>query len=161
MELKVIPFDMASAGDAEGIQRALGQLPLARLRQVAVIAKVEGTATLNDSSRELASARIAAAIAGAGGRALAARTLEILSVGCEGLITPGGWVIASLRAAGRRRIARPVGATAGGKAAALAAAAPRSRCTIVRACAMCRRPRARCVQPFARPVSMQRRSSWC
>lgn len=96
MELRIIAFDMASAGDADGVRRALAQLPIARVRQLAVVAKVEGTATLNDSSRELASARIAQAMAEAGGARLAARTLEILSVGCEGLITPGGWLIASL-----------------------------------------------------------------
>lgn len=103
MELRVIPFDMASAGDASGIRRALARIPSARLRQLAVIAKVEGTATLNDSSRELASARIASELARSGGAKLSQKTLEILSVGCEGLITPGGWLIASLKGKSRAK----------------------------------------------------------
>lgn len=105
MELRVIPFGMDSAGDAAGIRRALEGLPFGRLRQLAVVAKIEGTATLNDSSRELASARIAAELARAGGSKLAQKTLEILSVGCEGLITPGGWLIAALNGKSRARAA--------------------------------------------------------
>jgi len=96
MALRIVPFDMAAAGDASGVRSALRALPIARIRQLAVVAKVEGTATLNDASRELASACIGGEIRRAGGEALAARTLEILSVGCEGIITPGGWLFASL-----------------------------------------------------------------
>ena len=105
MEIRVIPFDMRSAGDATGIRRALGRVPVGRLLRLAVVAKIEGTATLNDSSRELASARIASELARAGGAKLGQRTIEILSVGCEGLITPGGWLIASLKGGSRARMA--------------------------------------------------------
>lgn len=97
MELRVVAFEMASAGDASGVRAALATLPLERLRQLAVVAKVEGTATLNDASRELASACIGAELRRAGGESLASRALEILSVGCEGIITPGGWLFASLQ----------------------------------------------------------------
>jgi cyanuric acid amidohydrolase len=94
----IVPFDMQSAGDARGFARALGKIrrtARARLRQLAVVAKIEGTATLNDRSRELASACFQAELERAGGAALGRRTLEILSVGCEGVITPGGTLYAS------------------------------------------------------------------
>ena len=113
MELKVVAFDMVSAGDASGLRRALARLPFGRLHRLAVVAKIEGTATLNDSSRELASARFAAELARAGGARLAQRTLEILSVGCEGLVTPGGWLIASLRREDRASAPRPPGLVMG------------------------------------------------
>lgn len=104
MDLQVVAFEMDAAGDASGVRTALAALPLARLRQLAVVAKVEGTATLNDASRELASACIRAELIRAGGQRLAAQSLEILSVGCEGVISPGGWLFASLDpvAPGRR-----------------------------------------------------------
>ena len=102
------PFEMNSPGDALSLRRALRRLPLDEVRQLAVVAKVEGTATLNDVSRELASERIRAELDRAGGPALVRRTLEILSVGCEGIITPGGWVLASLKDSSRPR-AKPAG----------------------------------------------------
>lgn len=101
MKVAVLPFEMSSPGDALGLRRALRRLPLREVEQLAVVAKIEGTATLNDVSRELASERIRSELERAGGPALLRRSLEILSAGCEGIITPGGWVLASLRS-GRR-----------------------------------------------------------
>jgi amidohydrolase ring-opening protein AtzD/TrzD len=95
----IVPFDMESAGDARGFARALAKVRRAaggRLRQLAVVAKIEGTATLNDRSRELASACFGAELERSGGAALRRRTLEILSVGCEGIITPGGTLFGAL-----------------------------------------------------------------
>ncbi len=97
MKVAVIPFDMASPGDAAGLRRALQRLASDELLQLAVVAKIEGTATLNDVSRELASERIGEELRRAGGPALLRRSLQLLSVGCEGIITPGGWLIASSR----------------------------------------------------------------
>jgi cyanuric acid amidohydrolase len=95
----IVPFDMDSAGDARGFARALAKVRRAAgggLRQLAVVAKIEGTATLNDRSRELASACFRAELDRCGGASLRRRTLEILSVGCEGIITPGGTLFASV-----------------------------------------------------------------
>jgi cyanuric acid amidohydrolase len=97
MRVALLPFDMASPGDSHGLRRALRRLQAAEVLQLAVLAKVEGTATLNDFSHELASERIGAEVRRAGGAALERRCLRMLSVGCEGLITPGGWLLASLR----------------------------------------------------------------
>ncbi|OGA72030.1 MAG: hypothetical protein A3G81_32150 [Betaproteobacteria bacterium RIFCSPLOWO2_12_FULL_65_14] len=102
MNVALIPFDTAAPSDGSGVRRALRRLPLRDVLQLAVVAKVEGTATLNDVSRELASERIGAELQRAGSPALRRRSLQILSVGCEGITTPGGWLIASLKApAGR------------------------------------------------------------
>ncbi|HWD21660.1 MAG TPA: ring-opening amidohydrolase [Burkholderiales bacterium] len=100
MKVAVLPFDMSSPGDGAGLRRALRRLALDEVLQLAVVAKIEGTATLNDVSRELAAERIGAELRRAGGHALLRRSLRLLSAGCEGVITPGGWVIASLRARG-------------------------------------------------------------
>jgi hypothetical protein len=97
MNAAVIPFDMSAPGDARSLRRALGRLPLRDVLQLAVVAKIEGPATLNDVSRQMASERIGAEVQRAGGPALWRRSLQILSAGCEGIITPGGWLIASLR----------------------------------------------------------------
>lgn len=94
----IVPFEMESAGDARGFAKALARVrreARGGLRQLAVVAKIEGTATINDRSRELASACFQAELERAGGATLRKRTLEILSVGCEGIITPGGWLFAA------------------------------------------------------------------
>jgi len=90
---------MKSAGDTRGFERALARVHReagAALRSLAVVAKIEGTATLNDSSRELASLCLGAALARAGSAAARRGMLEILSVGCEGVISPGGTLFASV-----------------------------------------------------------------
>src|SRR3989304_6181687 len=100
MKVAVLPFDMSSPGDGAGLRRARRRLALDEVLQLAVVAKIEGTATLNDVSRELASGRIGAELQRAGSPALRRRSLQILSVGCEGITQPGGWVLAPLQAPG-------------------------------------------------------------
>jgi len=97
MNIAVLPFDMASPGDSSGMRRALRSLAIREVLQLAVLAKVEGPATLNDVSRQLAAACFAAELRRAGGARLERRSLMLLSVGCEGVITPGGWIVACLR----------------------------------------------------------------
>jgi len=113
MKIAIVPFDMSSPADASGVRRALRRVPVGDLLQLAVIVKVEGTATIDDASRELASERIGAEIRRAGGTALMRKTMEILSVGCEGITTPGGWLIASLRGVARRNKGTPYGLAVG------------------------------------------------
>lgn len=107
MQIAIVPFDMAAAGDAAGFARALRRIDVAAIERIAVLAKVEGTATLNDASRELAADRLGAALEKATGPALARRAISILSVGCEGIVTPGGWIVAVLR--GQPRVRTPGG----------------------------------------------------
>jgi len=97
LNVAIFPFELASPSDGRGVRAALRRLPLREVLQLAVIAKIEGTATLDDASREVASQSIRGELEHAGGAALLRRSLQILSVGCEGVITPGGWLVASLR----------------------------------------------------------------
>jgi cyanuric acid amidohydrolase len=109
MKVVLLPFDMSSPGDAQGLRQALRRLRTADVVQLAVLAKVEGPATLNDVSRELAAACFAAELRRAGGARLERRSLMLLSAGCEGVITPGGWVIARLRGGPSRETGLVVG----------------------------------------------------
>lgn len=113
MNIDIIPFDMCSPEDAVGLRRALRRVPAGSPLQLAVIAKVEGPASIGDSSRELASACIGAELRRAGGVALRRKTIEILSVGCEGITTPGGWLIATLRGTEGMGKAAPIGLAVG------------------------------------------------
>jgi cyanuric acid amidohydrolase len=69
-------------------------IDLAALQQIVIFAKVPGPATLNDPSRELAQMVLRQALLRAGDAAVLARTQMILSVGCEGIGSSGGWLLA-------------------------------------------------------------------
>ena len=129
----------AYTGDGPGDTRALAPLLAAlqpgSLRRLAVLGKTEGTATLNDFSRDLAVAATRDAIGGALGEAAAREATLIFSTGCEGVATPCAWLLADLVEDGERepdgpaRLALGVAATAdiplaerGGRAHALAVA---------------------------------------
>jgi cyanuric acid amidohydrolase len=86
---------MAGPDDAQGIVAALQALGPARIDRLALAVKVEGTATINDFSRALALRAIDEAIAAAGiGHA---ERQIIISTGCEGICSPGGYLIADVR----------------------------------------------------------------
>ena len=85
MAVTVHPFAMAHAGDAEGLRTALPAVR--RAARLVLLAKIPGPAMLNDPSRELAQSVFRAALAGM------ACTM-ILSVGCEGVGSAGGWLLA-------------------------------------------------------------------
>jgi cyanuric acid amidohydrolase len=89
MTVLVQAYDCEGPGDASDLARLLAALPAGRIRRLAVLGKTEGTATLNDFSREVA---IAATRAVLGQQAA---TL-VFSTGCEGVITPFGYLIAEL-----------------------------------------------------------------
>jgi cyanuric acid amidohydrolase len=87
-------FPVEAAGDATGLEAALREINPAAVRQMVILAKIPGPATLNDPSRELAQMVFRAALLRAGGEALHARCHMILSVGCEGIGSAGGWLLA-------------------------------------------------------------------
>lgn len=102
MRILAVPFETSSAVDARGFARALAGVRCAargRLRQLAVLAKIEGAATLQDRSRERASEAFGAVLGRAG---LRRQSLEILSAGCEGVITPCGTLVATCEAPASR-----------------------------------------------------------
>jgi cyanuric acid amidohydrolase len=95
MAVEIKRFEMAAPDDTAQLEALLSNMPIRSLRRLAVIAKTEGTATVNDFSRSLGQFAISAAFA-KNGIPDEARTQVILSTGCEGIITPGGYLIADL-----------------------------------------------------------------
>uniref|UniRef100_UPI0022EAF780 ring-opening amidohydrolase n=1 Tax=Falsiroseomonas oryzae TaxID=2766473 RepID=UPI0022EAF780 len=135
MTLLLSAYDCDGPGDVRDLARLLAGLPRDRLRRLAVLGKTEGTATLNDFSREVAIGATRAALAQACGAAVAEQASLVFSTGCEGVITPFGYLIAELAdaaprdPAGPARLALGVAATPeipvadrGGRAHALAVA---------------------------------------
>ncbi len=94
MAIHLTGFAVADASDGAGLAAALAALDLLACQQLVIFAKVPGPATLNDPSRELALLVFRSALVEAGGEALLARTKLILSVGCEGIGSSGGWLFA-------------------------------------------------------------------
>jgi cyanuric acid amidohydrolase len=95
MGVAVKRFEMAGPDDAQGIVEALQALGPARIDRLALAVKVEGTATINDFSRALALRAIEEAISAAG--LSHAQRQIIVSTGCEGVCSPGGYLIADVR----------------------------------------------------------------
>lgn len=86
-------FSMGSPDDVQEIGQIFARLARRPPNRVAVLGKVEGTATTNDFSRGLALRAIHAAADESG---LDRDRLQvILSTGCEGVISPGGYVLAA------------------------------------------------------------------
>ena len=94
MAISLTAFAVADAADGAGLTAALAGLDLAATTQIVLFAKVPGPATLNDPSRELAQLVFRNALIAAGGEGLLARCHIILSVGCEGIGSSGGWLLA-------------------------------------------------------------------
>ena len=92
MGVEVARFEMASPEDAEDLARVLRGLNCASIRRIAVIGKCEGPATINDFSRALAVRAVTDCMAKANISADAPREI-LFSTGCEGVITPGGFVL--------------------------------------------------------------------
>lgn len=92
MAVVVRRFEAASPADTTGLRAALNGLDRAKIRRVAIIAKTEGPATVNDFSRVLALQNFRLCLAEYG-LDDEARSQIIISMGCEGLISPGGYLI--------------------------------------------------------------------
>lgn len=88
MALEIEVMRPSGPGDAAGLDAFIARTGAARIRHMAVLGKVEGPATLNDFSRELAQNAAEAAITAAGGATLLARSWRIFSTGCEGIASP-------------------------------------------------------------------------
>lgn len=82
--------------DVDGLVQFLDRLPVENVRRLALIGKTEGTATINDFSRELALGAAEDSIRVAGGEELLDRSTLIFSTGCEGILSPCVYVLAVL-----------------------------------------------------------------
>lgn len=98
MPVRIDSFDTASPGDTAALSARLAAYDPARIRRLALLVKTEGSADVNDFSRELASWRAREAVLARGGRELLERTVFLHSTGSEGAMTPFGYLIADVAA---------------------------------------------------------------
>ncbi|MCA4904676.1 MAG: ring-opening amidohydrolase [bacterium] len=96
MTAHVIAYDTANPGDVSDFSRNLARFEPARIRKLALLVKTEGNSDVNDFSREFALLSLTAAIEAHGGTALAARSTFLISTGCEGAMTPFGYLFVDL-----------------------------------------------------------------
>jgi cyanuric acid amidohydrolase len=94
MSIAVFRFEMSGPGDCSALLRILKAIDVETVSRVAIIAKTEGPATVNDFGRALAMQAIRAALGQAG---VTAPAQVILSMGCEGIISPGGYCLVDSR----------------------------------------------------------------
>jgi cyanuric acid amidohydrolase len=106
MTVHVIPYDTAHPGDAREFARALARFEPARFRRLAILAKTEGNSDVNDYSREYALQSVELAMERHGGRALVEKATFLISTGCEGAMTPCGWLFADVDEPGARPSSR-------------------------------------------------------
>jgi cyanuric acid amidohydrolase len=99
MSVEVYRFEMSAPDDMHSFKQVLQSAAAQDARRLAIVAKTEGTATINDFGRSLASRAIHDALAELG---ICAHTQIILSMGSEGVISPGGYLFAD-RAQGEGR----------------------------------------------------------
>jgi cyanuric acid amidohydrolase len=92
MTVHVITYDTADPGDTSELARALARFAAARIRRLALLVKTEGNSDVNDFSREYALARAEQALVAHGGEALLGRSTFLISTGCEGAMTPFGYL---------------------------------------------------------------------
>ncbi|WP_329175704.1 ring-opening amidohydrolase [Streptomyces sp. NBC_01477] len=96
MTVRIDSFDTAGPGDTDALVSRLAAYDPARIRRLALLVKTEGSAEVNDFSRELASWRAREAVLAHGGAALLDRTVLLHSTGAEGAMTPFGYLFADL-----------------------------------------------------------------
>lgn len=92
MSVHVIAYDTANPGDTSDLVRQLAAFGPTRIRRLALLVKTEGNSDVNDFSREFAMLSAEQALLRWGGNALAERTTFLFSTGCEGAMTPFGYV---------------------------------------------------------------------
>ena len=89
MGIELYRFEMSAPDDVRSLKRALQESAAHDACQLAIVAKTEGTATINDFGRSLAMRAMRDSLAEAKVRTEA---LIIISMGSEGVITPGGYL---------------------------------------------------------------------
>jgi cyanuric acid amidohydrolase len=92
MTVEVFAYDTAHPGDASELARHLERFDPARVRRLALLVKTEGNSDVNDFSREYAMQSASLAIDKRGGQRLLERSTFLFSTGCEGAMTPFGYL---------------------------------------------------------------------
>jgi cyanuric acid amidohydrolase len=94
MTVTVDTYDTAHPGDTSDLAIKLAALDPACIRRLALLVKTEGNSDVNDYSREYAMLAAQQALRKHGGDALVERTTFMISTGCEGAMTPFGYLFA-------------------------------------------------------------------
>ena len=92
MTAHAITYDTAHPGDTSRLRASLERFSVSGIRRMALVVKTEGNADANDYSREYALSAAQRAIAAYGGDALVERTSFLFSTGCEGILSPFGYL---------------------------------------------------------------------
>ncbi|MEO5702214.1 MAG: ring-opening amidohydrolase [Casimicrobiaceae bacterium] len=92
MTVHVVAYDTANPGDSSDLTRALQRFDPRRIRRLALLVKTEGNSEVNDFSREYGLLSAGIALEKAGGKALLERSTFLFSTGCEGTMTPFGYL---------------------------------------------------------------------
>ena len=92
MTVEVVAYDTAHPGDVAELARALERFDPARIRRLALLVKTEGNSDVNDFSREYAMQSASLALEKRGGKRLLERSTFLFSTGCEGAMTPFGYL---------------------------------------------------------------------
>ncbi len=100
MRVHVEAYPTVGPQDVEGLKRILSRLPKGGIKRLALVAKTEGTATINDFSRELAMGAAMDTIGAFGGERLLGDSTLIFSTGSEGALSPVVYVLAAIEDAG-------------------------------------------------------------
>lgn len=97
MRVIVDSYPTDHPSDVSKLEQILSALPIEKIERLALIGKTEGTATINDFSRELAVDAVQTSIRHFGGDELLGRSTIIFSTGCEGILSPSVYVLATIK----------------------------------------------------------------
>lgn len=92
MSVHVVAYDTANPGDTSDLMRNLARFEPAQVRRLALLVKTEGNSDVNDFSREFGMLSAESALFNWGGERLIGRSTFLFSTGCEGAMTPFGYL---------------------------------------------------------------------
>jgi cyanuric acid amidohydrolase len=92
MTVDVVAYDTVHPGDTSDLETKLSRIDPAQIRRLALLVKTEGNSDLNDFSREYALQSARLALQRYGGIKLLDRSSFLFSTGCEGAMTPFGYL---------------------------------------------------------------------
>lgn len=92
MAVHVVSYDTAEPGDTSDFSLKLADFEPSRIRKLALLVKTEGNSDTNDFSREYGMLAARLAIEKHGGLELLERSSFLFSMGCEGAMTPFGYL---------------------------------------------------------------------
>ena len=92
MTAHVFAYDTAEPGDTSDLHRILRGFAPGKIRRLSLLVKTEGNSDLNDHSRELGLLAARVMLKEYGGDELLQRSSFLFSTGCEGAMTPFGYL---------------------------------------------------------------------